>query len=116
MDISGIDKAILLHTLWEKSLTLKSMYYFNRFAPFTRTQATEAVQRGYIDYFYGVSIKTDLREDIVESRLFNRDYGFGGFGRFAYIVNRIRDQMDTDEYFFRRGRFAEDEESLFGEE
>jgi len=51
--------------------------------------AAEKAVTGYIDYFCGKAIKTDLSEDKVDPYLYDRDAGAGAFAR---AVASVRSQ------------------------
>lgn len=75
MDISGVDKVELLYQLWVRQ---EVAAYFKscpeRIPSFDRDAAKEAV-KGYIDYFCGRCIKTDLSKDVVDVELYSRGPG-----------------------------------------
>lgn len=82
LSITGVDKVELLRKLWEK----KKPAVFFAYHPhvpvptFDDDLARKAVT-GYIDYFQGRCIKTDLSQDEADPRVYDRDEGEGAFKR-----------------------------------
>ncbi len=91
IDISGIDKGILLYFLW-KGQVKASFFGSNSVSPpdFNEEQANRVAKNGRIDYYCGRAIKTDLSKDSVDPWLYDRDAGKGEFER---IVKEIREGM-----------------------
>ena len=87
VDISGIDKVELLKALW-KGMKPASFYMRTGVPPpsFDEKTAKEAVKK-YIDYFQGRCIKTDIRRNIADPCLYDRDAGPGAF---AQIVANLK--------------------------
>jgi hypothetical protein len=56
--------------------------------PFNNEEAKKAV-KGYIDYFCGRCIKSDLSGDTADTSLYNRDAGSGAF-------EKIVEEMQKD--------------------
>jgi hypothetical protein len=79
VDITGLDKVAVLRALWSAS---RVAAFFHRLPPppFDAAQALAAVH-DYIDYFQGRVIKTDLRGDTIDPRLYDRDNGAGAAAR-----------------------------------
>lgn len=98
IDISGINKGILLHSLWKGQVT-ESFFGSNSVSPpdFNEDQATKVAKAGYIDYYCGRAIKTDLSKDAVDPWLYDRDAGKGEFQR---IVKEIRERMNLKDLFY----------------
>ena len=87
VDIRGLDRVRLLKALWEKS-PVASFFWINGRTPpkWDENLATKAVLN-YIDYFQGRVIKSDLRDDMINPRSYDRDNGEGAFQR---IVDEVR--------------------------
>lgn len=86
VDISGLNKCqLLLHLARNCSHPLAS--YNAR--SFTELDAISALleSRGYVDYFRGCSIKTDLSGNVADFRLYDRD---NGQGRGARVVAAMK--------------------------
>jgi len=92
VDISGIDKVELLHQLWDN---MKPASFFKNIPgmvpEFDFESAKSAVSRGYVDYFSGRCIKTDLRGDTAHPNMYDRDAGVGAF---AKIVAGLKEPSD----------------------
>ncbi|CAL4072217.1 unnamed protein product, partial [Meganyctiphanes norvegica] len=91
VDISGIDKVLLLQRLWENTnlggfggLRLAEKFKL----PFNKESAKSAVEKD-IDYFDGKPIKCDISGDLAFSRLYDRDSS----KPFKDIVKEIRIEM-----------------------
>ena len=86
IDITGLDKVKLLHELWNGQIIASFFTFKPTMAPkFKEEEAHQAVQ-GYIDYFCGRCIKTDLTKDSVSPRMYDRDAGTGAFMRAVQAV------------------------------
>ncbi len=79
VDISTVNKVSLLKTLWEHSKPA-AFFTMSGVPPpsWSPTGASEAV-KGYIDYFQGRMIKTDLSKNTADPYSYDRDYGQGTF-------------------------------------
>lgn len=90
INISGLDKVELLRRLHRDQI-VAGFFAVNPFLTpvFDADQAASAV-KGYIDYFCGRAIKTDLSVDTVNPRMYDRD---AGAGKFAQIVKEMYDGM-----------------------
>lgn len=87
IDITGLNKVELLHELWNGQITASFFSFMPTMAPpFDDDNAQRAVQCGYIDYFCGRCIKTDLSKDLVSPRMYDRDAGDGAFMKAVQIV------------------------------
>ena len=89
IEISGVDKVLLLQELWNRQIV--ASFYNNMFTSwmtpkFDEFEAHKAINGGYIDYFCGRCIKTDLRKNSVSPRLYDRDAGEGAFLRAVQAV------------------------------
>ena len=86
IDISDIDKVELLRHLWREQAPA-TFYTDNSLTPpFDENEARYAI-RGYIDYFCGRCIKSNLTRDRVNPALYDQD---AGEGKFAEIVTNLR--------------------------
>lgn len=87
VSISGINKVELLKRLWENT-QVASFFWGAPIAPpnFDENMAKEAV-KGYIDYFAGRPIKTDISGDMADPKLYDRD---AGEGKFEMVVQSLR--------------------------
>jgi len=79
VDISGVDKVVLLRELWNNS---KPAAFFTMNGipppPFNETNAKFFVDK-YIDYYDGRLIKTDISGDTANPSMYDRDNGSGSF-------------------------------------
>jgi hypothetical protein len=87
INIAGIDKAKLLHELWNEGRPA-AFYTLARKTQleWSDTAAVEAV-KGSIDYFRGRAIKADLSGDTVDPTIYD-DYT--EIGTFARVVAKLR--------------------------
>ena len=88
IDITRIDKVLLLKTLW---VNAKPAAFFDSLAApdppgWNEASAKVAVTK-YIDYFQGRCIKADLSKDVVTHQLYERDWGQG---KFEKSVNSLK--------------------------
>lgn len=91
VDISGIDKATLLVCLARGTVPASFFTANGVVAPEIDLKAAKcAIGSGYIDYFSGRAIKTDLSEDRVDPWLYDRD---AGVGKFAEIVEKLKGKI-----------------------
>lgn len=72
VNISGLDKVSLLRALWRRQIQQGFNHHAN--LEFNEAMAIIAV-RGYIAYFCGKGIKTDLSKDTADPYLYDRDAG-----------------------------------------
>jgi hypothetical protein len=81
IDIKGVDKVALLQELWSG---VKPAAFFaghpSLIPPFNTAMARDAVG-GYIDYFQGRCIKTDLSKETANPGMYDRDAGAGAFAK-----------------------------------
>ncbi len=90
VNISNIDKDLLLETLWKRSFPAS---FFNMSGipppPFDLDSAKSSLDpNGYADYICGRIIKTNIYEsDDVNPRLYDRDNGTGAFQE---VVDSLR--------------------------
>ncbi len=103
IDISELDRIELLQRLW----TNQSVAPFFTSKPniekpkFDYGQAKDILEeKEYIDYFCGRCIKTNLTEDLVNPRSYDRD---AGEGTFASIVKDMRNSKPMPEDQVRGG-------------
>lgn len=88
VDISGLDKVELLHALWRGQVVAN--FYGGGMSPSFNIDHAKKAVTGYIDYFSGRAMKTNLSGNTAEPRLYNRDAGAGAFER---IVSEMRKQQ-----------------------
>lgn len=92
IDIAGLNKVELLRALWDGQVVAR--FFEGRNIPhpiWDSVVATEAVDRGYIDYFQGRCIKTNLSGDTVDATKYDDDAGVGAMAR---IVRALRQRAD----------------------
>lgn len=87
VDISGLDKRQLLLELARNAAN--PLAAFNALL-YTEEQAADALDKGHIDYFAGVAIKTSLSGDTADFRLYDRDQGEG---HGAQVVAKYRNNL-----------------------
>lgn len=90
VNISGLSKVDLLERLWNR-MKPAAFFAFNlSLAPsFNKDEAKKDV-KGYIDYFCGRCIKSDLSGDTANTSLYNRDAGNGAFEE---IVKKMQEEL-----------------------
>lgn len=101
IDISGLDKVELLKELWDESSNApyftNPMTFFNmeriKPPPFDFVLAKTTVTTGYIDYFCGRCIKSDLSEDMAPYEGYNRTVGRG---KFQAVIDRLRKRTNSE--------------------
>lgn len=100
VDISGLPKLALLRMLWDNRRPAR----FFEVHPEVRTPgwdpvlAGKMIPRGYIDYFQGRCIKTNLNKDCVDATLYNRDVDVSkGDKGFEQIVAELRAAVREEE-------------------
>jgi len=77
MNISGIDKAVVLMALYNHARPQgMGLLIFNP-APMSIEEARKILATGqrYFDYLRGRILKVDLSQDFLDTRLYNRDNG-----------------------------------------
>ena len=90
VNISGLSKVMLLERLWTRMKPAAFFAYNPSLTPsFNKEEAKKAVE-GYIDYFCGRCIKSDLSGDTANISLYNRDAGKGAFEE---IVKKMREEL-----------------------
>lgn len=87
INIQGLDKVALLEKLWKNQITAGFYGATLLPSPAFDTKAAQKAVTGYIDYFCGRAIKTDISKDSVDPWLYDRDAGAGTFAR---IVDGMR--------------------------
>jgi hypothetical protein len=106
INIKGINKHLLLKSMWENT---KPAYFFvlNPDIPhpsWDNDTATIALKNGYIDYFQGRAIKTNLNKDSIDTFLYNQHAGDNTIGRIKQnnnyntleqIIEKLRIDMNT---------------------
>lgn len=93
IDISGINKVILLKELWYNQKS--ASFYFNHGIepPIWNSETDELAKKivnKYIDYFNGKCIKCDISGNMVDSYLYDRD--FPNDKKFQHIVDKIKNK------------------------
>ena len=90
VDISMLDdtnRVILLRSLWSKTFIAPAAIMSGAaFRSFDTTYALQLIKRGYIDYYEGRMIKSNLSGDTFDTYLYNRDNGKGAAEK---IVNEL---------------------------
>ncbi len=89
IDISGIDRDLLLEALWKGSF-VASFYKMAGlpFPAFNINKAKSELRNNYADYICGKVIKADVySKDTVDPTMYDRDNGQGAFQK---IVNSLR--------------------------
>jgi len=78
IDISKCNKAAVLKALYDNSQPQGMGFLHYNPRPLTLEEAERALnQSSYIDYFNGRVIKVDLRGDLLDPTLYDRDNGQG---------------------------------------
>ena len=88
INIRELDRIELLKRMWTKTGSA-SFFMHNRLPSpaFPESGAEEAVS-GYIDYFGGKPIKTDLSKDSIDPWLYNRDAGQGALEEIVEVMRK----------------------------
>lgn len=90
VNIKNINKGRLLIALWKRAIEFCPIPFHLTTITFDLKQAEAAVQRGHrVNYFKGVAIKTDLKPDVVDPWLYDRDTYPGCFQE---VVDSLRIQ------------------------
>jgi hypothetical protein len=93
VDISGIERIVLLRHLWENARPAAFFKHSGLPTPgwSDENYTNQVVYGGYVDYYNGRCIKAYIfaDSDEVDPEHYDREYGEGSFQR---IVNEIRDQ------------------------
>lgn len=88
--IEGLDKVALLRKLWDR---MHFAQFFNLFPgtkkPTFDEEEAKLVVNGYIDYFCGKCIKSDISGNVVNVRLYDREAGSYAF---RCIVNEMNEE------------------------
>ena len=91
-DFTLEERAILLQMMW-KNMKPAAFFTMNGIAPpeFTPSEdSMNAIKAGYIDYYQGRYIKTDLSGDTISPRLYERDSTPGSVQKFVDQIRSIR--------------------------
>jgi len=83
LTFQNLTKVALLQALWNET-SFASWFASTGWStpPFDLNKAKEVIQAGgYIDYFCGKPIKTDISKDTVDPWLYDRDANKGAFAR-----------------------------------
>lgn len=91
VDISGLDKTLLLAVLWNNAKK-QSAFDFSKSMPKQRAEELMAYagDRPYFDWVDGRCLKIDLLGDAMDPRLYDRDNGEGAAAR---VVNLLRNNI-----------------------
>ena len=96
VDISGLDKILLLKALW-KEAPIAPFYGECHVAipKFSEVDAAKTLlcRNGYIDYLCGRPIKVNIKEDVCDALFYDRQ----SRKSFQSIVTKMRDSCDMDE-------------------
>lgn len=90
VNISGLSKVDLLERLWTRMKPAAFFAFNPSAAPSFNKDGAEKAVKGYIDYFCGRCIKSDLSGDTVNTFLYNRDAGSGAFEK---VVEGMREEL-----------------------
>lgn len=78
VDITGLDKLVVLKALWSNSKVATFYANYPEMAPsFSEEQASRSLANGYVDYCCGRVIKADFRNCKLDSYGYDRDNGEG---------------------------------------
>lgn len=88
INIEGIPKTELLFILWEKSKP--AMYYKIHSLPFPEFDSISADHAvlGYIDYFCGRLIKSDISKNLTHNIGYNREYGKHTYEKYVISIQK----------------------------
>jgi hypothetical protein len=87
VSIAGLNKVELLRKLWSGQKPALFFEDYPSLIPrFDEVEAREAV-KGYIDYFQGRCIKTDISGDTASPHLYDRETGRGAFAKAVAAVH-----------------------------
>lgn len=87
IDITNIDRDLLLEELWKKSKIIV------KFAPFNLKIAKQQMTNSYPDYICGRAIKLEIyNSNMIDPYLYDRDNGDGAVYN---IVNNIKKTIHT---------------------
>ena len=88
INIENVDKVELLKKLHENQISASFFSMNNIPAPmFDYSNAKECISNGYIDYYCGRAIKTDLSKNDIDPHFYDRDAGIGTFQK---IVDNLK--------------------------
>lgn len=98
IDISGLDKAVLLLELWKNQRTASFFEASGTPSPSPPTyeQAQKAANGGVIDYFQGRAIKMNLQVNSIDPRLYERYAGTGSFLRIVQSLRRKEKEKEKE--------------------
>lgn len=102
IDISGIDKLLLLAAMWYASFPLLGRTLWDRYAihehdtVFDRRAGEIAVKSGYIGILQGRPIRADLTRDYVDPREYDAR---SRKGRLAELVCELKRKIAEEGYF-----------------
>ena len=88
IDISGLDKVVLLKALYERAKPLGSGFLQYTPAPLS-DEVAEKASKKYIDYLNGRVMKINISGDEVNTRLYNRDNGASAAEE---VIQNIKDK------------------------
>ena len=91
VDITGIDKKDLLRELWKRSEPAIVFLMSSVKSPeYDEENAENAINNGFIDYYSGRAIKSDIKGNKVSSDYYNK---YNGGNCMEDIVKSLRDEQ-----------------------
>jgi hypothetical protein len=85
LDITGLDKELLLHSLWQHQQC--GPYFLLSLSEYDHANAKATIASGWIDYYCGRAIKMNLSRDTVNVRVYNQDSAVGAGAAIAHARN-----------------------------
>lgn len=91
IDISGLDKAEILQTLYNHAIPLGLGFLQSTPEEMTIEVARELVaENTYFDYVFGRPLKVNLKRDVMRTDLYDRDQGSGSAKR---LITELRNKV-----------------------
>ena len=84
LNLVGVNRSRFLLELWRNTAD-PGLALLN---PPTIDDAVEALEKGYVEYFFGTAVKADLNKDTVDLSSYDRDCGRGD-GTAAKVLKRL---------------------------
>lgn len=95
VDITGLDKLVLLKNLWNKAITAGLFFSSPTRSPiFDEKEAKEALENNFIDYISGRPIKVQIWKNCVDPTLYD---SYNGEGSFSSVIQDMRKGVDTQD-------------------